>query len=158
MLRARATPTDDRLAAQWLSASELALWRRQSSRDRAHAARVARRLLRANHDDLTLLKAALLHDVGKSIARVGLHDRVVLVLLQAFTSGWLKRLTGPAPTRQSAGWAATLSVLRHHATIGAELARAAGSSAEVVALIADHDCVDAAIDHRLARLRWADID
>lgn len=151
--RTRATPADLALARRYLGPAELALWRRQSARDQGHSARVLRRLLAAGERDPALLRAALLHDTGKSLARVTLAHRIALVLLQAAGEPWLSRLArsnGPGPLR-------ALDVLNRHAALGAALAEQAGSGLEVADLIRRHDGPTGG-DPRLRRLRQADRD
>ncbi|MDQ7028645.1 MAG: HD domain-containing protein, partial [Ardenticatenia bacterium] len=61
----RPSPEDEALAVEVLPPALLTLYHRMSPRDRAHAARVCRSLLRDGVDEPVLLQAALLHDVGK---------------------------------------------------------------------------------------------
>ena len=71
--------TDDAWAREQLSADEQRLWRRMSGTDRRHAVRVAREAQRTLGDRATpdVLAAALLHDVGKTVAGLGTYGRVV---------------------------------------------------------------------------------
>ena len=76
------TAVDDEWARTRLSESEQDLWTRMARVDRRHAARVARRVdaeLGERATD-TVLAAALLHDVGKTIPDLGTFGRVVATL------------------------------------------------------------------------------
>lgn len=153
LVRTSAGPGDGALAARHLSAAEFELWARLSGRDRGHSVRVLRRLLAAGEPDALLLKAALLHDIGKAVVPVRLWHRIALVLLEAAGEPWPSRLA----RADGRAWSRTLEVLHRHAAIGAELARAAGSEPALVDLIARHDG-PIGDDRRLRRLRRADRD
>jgi hypothetical protein len=81
---------DERWAAGWLSEAETALWRSQPTVDRAHTIAVARRVIaaRAGGDESAseaprwLIAAALLHDVGKAEAHLGVAGRTLATALE----------------------------------------------------------------------------
>ncbi len=128
---------------------ERQLFEAMTRRDQQHCLEVYRRLRAQGHDDHDLLTAALLHDVGKG--RVALWHRVAYVLLAAGAPGLLARLAAPGEGR---GWRQALYRCRHHAKLGAELARRAGSSPAAVALIGAEEV--ATDGGRLAALQAAD--
>lgn len=136
-------------AFRLLSEPERRLFESMTLRDRQHCLEVYARLREQGHDDRDLLAAALLHDVGKG--QVALWHRVAYVLLQASAPGLLQRLASPD---QGRGWRPALHRCLHHPELGAELARQAGSSSQVIALIraAEYD----APDERLLALQSAD--
>ncbi len=107
------------------------LFRRMPRDGQAHALRVLRDLKRAGHDHPSLLAAALLHDAGKSAARITPLTRAIFVTVERLAPSWLNRL--PAT-----GWRAPLAALRDHARVGAEWARATGCDDLTVSLIARH--------------------
>jgi len=108
-----------------------ALFRRMPRDGQAHALRVLRDLKRAGHDHPSLLAAALLHDAGKSAARVTPLTRSIFVVVKRIAPAWLGRLL-------AGGWRAPLVALRDHPRVGAEWARAAGCDELTVSLIARH--------------------
>ncbi len=129
----------DGLASTWLSGDLRDLFNGMSSHDRAHAARVATRILAdgglAPSSDLMV--AALLHDVAKGgtpavPGRVRLLDRTARVLLGRFAP----RLLAIA-TRRPTFPGLYLAV--HHARFGADLVRDAGGSERACWLIAAHE-------------------
>lgn len=69
-------------AVEQLLPGEVVLWQRMSRVDRRHAAGVARRVQAELGDDATrpVLAAALLHDVGKVDANLGVYGRVIATL------------------------------------------------------------------------------
>lgn len=136
-------------AFRLLREPERRLFATMTLRDQQHCLDVYRRLRQQGHDDPDLLAAALLHDVGKG--RIALWHRVAYVLLEARVPALLRRLAVPG---EGQGWRQALYRCRHHPELGAELAREAGSSDQVVALIrAD---ARASPDGRLMALQAAD--
>jgi hypothetical protein len=73
---------DQAWAGTQLTEGERQLWQRMSRADRRHAAGVARRVAAALGEEATreVLAAALLHDVGKTLAGFGAYRRVVATL------------------------------------------------------------------------------
>lgn len=69
-------------AEQHLLPGELVLWQRMSRADRRHAAGVARRVCAELGEEATrpVVAAALLHDVGKVDANLGVYGRVIATL------------------------------------------------------------------------------
>ena len=132
-----------------LGEPQLQLYRQMSSMDQRHCLATYRALRDGGHADPSLLCAALLHDAGKTLGPVRIWHRVGAVLARALAPGlWV-------PARGTPGsllypW----YVHRQHAALGAELARQAGSSSEVVWLVAHHEDQTPAVDgdQRMNRL------
>ncbi len=106
------------------------LFESMTPRDQQHCLDVYRRLCAAGHDDLDLLTAALLHDAGKGA--ISLWHRVAFVLLDRAAPALLRRVARPG---DGASWRATMYRCLHHEELGAQLARAAGSSERTATLI-----------------------
>lgn len=113
---------------------ERRLFASMTPRDQQHCLDVYARLRAKSGDDRELLVAALLHDAGKG--RVALWHRVAYVLLAARAPRLLDRAAAPG---EGDGWRQALYRCRHHETLGAALARAAGATERVAALIAGDD-------------------
>ncbi len=121
--------------AQLLDPGEVELWRRMPSRDRRHAAGVARRVERALGGEASrpVLAAALLHDVGKVVSDLGTYGRVVATVSGA--------VAGP---QQAVAWTETLGFTRRvgqyleHPRLGADLLALAGSDPLTVAWTREH--------------------
>src|SRR2546423_666734 len=104
-----------------------------SSADQRHSLDLCERLWRDGHVNPDLLRAALLHDVGKGTARFSVGVRVLYHLAAIGCpplAGWL--------SISSMGWRRPFYIVAHHPRIGAAASKEAGSTARVVALIAGH--------------------
>jgi putative nucleotidyltransferase with HDIG domain len=121
---------DDGFAATRLPETEMALYRAMDPRDRDHACRVARRLLADTPDaDPLLVRAALLHDVGKAESPYRLWERIAVHLWSPD-----ERVLARLPR----AWTAVWSRHRDHAERGAAALRAAGGDPRVADLIERH--------------------
>lgn len=125
-LRPRWSPGERAWAAERLTPAQLALFDAMAVPDRAHALRVARRLAREGAP-AWVLEAALLHDCGKP-ADYGLAARSLGVLLDRLAGD----VSGEPGVRGVRRW---LQIYRWHDRWGLEAARAAGTSAEAIALL-----------------------
>jgi len=107
-----------------LTIQELDLWRTQAIVDQRHSYDIARRftLLRAqaSRDEIA---GALLHDIGKIEAELGIVARVFATIL-------------PLPTRR-------FRVYRNHQQRGAQLLQMIGCNESTIALVAGHPDSDA---------------
>jgi putative nucleotidyltransferase with HDIG domain len=154
-LRARPDPAVDAELRQLLGSE--AQWRllaRLAPFDRAHHLCVYHTLFAAGQRDPDLLRAALLHDVGKADehGHVRAVHRAASVVLRRLAPAALRWLTA----RDRRGPLHGLYLARQHAALGAALARAAGVSERCCALIAHHEDEQALDDPALAALVAAD--
>lgn len=135
---------------QYLDQPQLQLYRQMSSMDRRHCVAVCRALREGGHTDLSLLRAALLHDAGKTLGPARVWHRVAAVLARALAPGrWAHAQDADPGTLLYPFY-----VHRQHAALGAELARQAGAGSEVVWLVAHHedDMPPVGGDQRMNRL------
>jgi hypothetical protein len=118
---------DDAFAADWLPPAEYGLYLRMDRRDRAHACLVARTVLRLEPQAGSVtLRAALLHDVGKTVQP---YNPLHRVLVHLHTPAGLPR--EPLQPGLRGAW----QVRTHHEAIGAEMIRAAGGDDRVATLV-----------------------
>ena len=121
---------DDGFAESRLSAAEYALYADMDVRDRHHACQVAQAVLsEVPAASKVLVRAALLHDVGKSGARYRAWERILVHLYTPRSLPREPRLGG-----LRGAWQRRL----HHEHYGAELIRRAGGDAEVANIVARH--------------------
>jgi putative nucleotidyltransferase with HDIG domain len=127
-------------AAEWERASQVldgelaALFLRMLPPDQAHALRVYAILQDKGLTDQDLLAAALLHDIGKSVHRPSILDRIIVVLANQFFPRKVLQWGKSEPT----GWRRPFSIAFQHPRWGAELAASQGASPRVVELIRRH--------------------
>jgi HD domain len=126
-------------ARELLSVPEARLFFSMERRDQRHALEVTGRL-REKTDERALLVAALLHDCGKGSVPVWL--RILNVLSPAAVGGMAS---------DGDGWRGAAYRLRHHAEIGAEMAREAGCASLTVRLIEGHVTPEEATQMELLR-------
>ena len=131
-VRARVSGDEIAILEQHLDPSQRDLFRQMSPIDQRHCLDVFNNLLRQGHSDPDLLRAALLHDVGKR----GIHlwHRVAGVLLEAFWPTLLEKLAVNRPQ----SWLYGFYIYWYHADVSAELAGRSGCSPSVVELIRGH--------------------
>lgn len=125
-------PADERWVAAVLSPAQHAQWRLQPSHDRRHTIRVARtveaRLAGTPYEgDLRWIAAALLHDIGKLDARLGVYGRVVATVSAAaagddLADAWSERR----------GFTRRVGLYLRHPELGADRIRLAGGPEEAV--------------------------
>ena len=137
-----------------LQPAEWELVARMTAGDRAHLFETRRRLEATGCLDPALLKAAVLHDIGKvdDRGRVYLAHRVAVVLLRRFAPRLLDVLAG----RGVPGWRYGFYLAIEHPRVGAELARLAGCDPRVCWLIVHHQDEGASGDVGLALLQAVD--
>lgn len=112
-----------------LSPPERELFWRLAPSDQRHSLAVMRYLRRLS-DDRVLLRAALVHDVGKASAPLRLWQRVAHVLVRAWAPGiaaWL--------AASDDGWRRGFYVLAHHEHLGAEMLGQIGAEPDILRLV-----------------------
>ena len=158
-LNTRLSPAESQSAERLLGPGLFELFGRMSPGEQAHSYRVAQTLIAAGHTEPELLLAALLHDVGKTRAPLGLWERTLVVLGGGFAPGLAARMgraeNGPRP------WQRPFITAAQHADWGAEMAECAGAPLRAVALIRRHQAAPPVPprtedDRLLAALRQAD--
>ncbi|MCB0216776.1 MAG: hypothetical protein KDH92_09090 [Chloroflexi bacterium] len=154
---ARRDPPDDGPARALLPPPLFDAFRQMPAEDRRHVLTVLADLRDRGESDPALLQAALLHDLGKAGAGVGLIHRVARVLLwRAWPRAWAWLSARPT------GWRRPFWVVARHPERGALWVEALGGSPELVALIRHHEAPAPAAwqGQDLARwhaaLAWAD--
>lgn len=135
VLSARVDPDELAILDRYLCPGERDLFLSMRVADQRHSIDLCRRLQRDGHADPDLLRAALLHDVGKAFGSLPLPHRVAFALCRMIApdfARWLAERDRPA-------WRRPFYLAAHHADIGARAAERAGSNPRVVCLIGGHD-------------------
>ncbi len=132
---ARIREEDRALVERILPPAAQALFWRMPRGDQRHSLAVARALLARGETHPALLRAALLHDVGKAAAPLTPWERVLVVLGSACPRSWRAALARWPVLRR---WIAQVRRYRAHPEIGAAWAMEAGCDPLTAALIRRH--------------------
>ncbi|MCR5757576.1 MAG: HD domain-containing protein [Selenomonas sp.] len=156
-ITARITPADRQWVAENLSTEAQVLFYAMHPADQYHALHVAKTALAlwAQHpagDRSLLLRAALLHDVGRVQGDMDIWGKVLAVLLKHFLPEWSRHL-GSLPE----GWLGhILYVYYHHPEIGALKLEKIGLASEAALVRRHHTPAEEKEPPELALLRAAD--
>lgn len=137
-LTARIDENDEQELARLLTPTQRALFRRMAPNDRRHSVNVCATLRQAGHDDVDLLAAALLHDVGKAAERIWLWQRTLIVLLERWAPSLLSWLARGSHQSAAPWWRRAFVINRIHPELGADWVAEAGCSPLTVTLIRRH--------------------
>jgi len=139
-LGAQPDPNELSLAASLLTSAQMVLFSELQPTEQAHALNILSRLLDQGETHPDLLAAALLHDCGKQLSPLTPLERVWIVIaqklfpLRARDWGRVERELLVRVPR----WRRSLVVAEQHPAWGAEMARQAGASPLLEALIRRH--------------------
>ncbi len=128
-LFAKITPADETFIQIYLTKGEALLFHRLRVGEQRHSLNIAYDCLEASPYHRMLIKAALLHDVGKVNSNLTLiHKALVVVIMKL-----------PIPERILPGFLKkALYYKRQHPTLGAELLKRIGTEPSVVFLVRHH--------------------
>lgn len=134
----RPRASDRAWVTEVLEPAELALWERQPAHDQRHTIGVARGVAAMLDEtvyagDPTWLAAALLHDIGKLDAALGVYGRVVATVAGVVAG----RDMAPAWAGRR-GFTRRVGLYLQHGAIGSELVRVAGGRELVAAWAGAH--------------------
>lgn len=82
---------DEEFIIKYLNKIELELFNKLPIYDKVHCIRTAKEVEKKSIKNYMLIKAALLHDIGKVQTKLNLIDKSIMVLLDKFTRGKIKR-------------------------------------------------------------------
>ena len=127
-------PVDAAYATKYLTPELLRLFQRMPRAEQHHGIDICRKLAAQGHTDPDLFTAALLHDVGKTMAPPRIWERVFVVLAEHFVPVRARRWGEGEPRGLRRGFVTR----RMHPRWGAKMVEQAGASARVVAFICRH--------------------
>ncbi|MEI7645850.1 MAG: hypothetical protein WCJ55_16385 [Chloroflexales bacterium] len=151
-LRAQVGVDERVLVARTLTDAERRLFERMPTYDQRHCLDVYHTLVTAGHSDPLLLRAAMIHDCGKvdddgRALRLGWY--IIATLLRRLPALYLAAAaSGRGPLRP-------IRIYAEHAWRGAQMAAAAASPPEIVAIIRHYH--DPTPTGMAAILQWADM-
>lgn len=164
-IQAVVTPQDQEFAAQFLTPPEYALFWQMNVPDQRHCLNVAYTIIEyftsGSFRDINrtvVIKAALLHDIGRRCGDVSTVDKILAVAARSMLGSEILQRWGRL------GRGGVLENLRHafyvsawHPQIGADLLRSVGSEESVIQLVrCHHDPPDLTDSRELRLLRYAD--
>lgn len=162
-LRAAPASADLKLAQTYLTPAQMELFSRMQASEQAHSLQVCKQLV--HEENLDLLVAALLHDVGKSRHPLSVWERVLIVFMKSLFPRQLKQWGTYSPTGNGGLPMDSLRrpfiVAEQHPQWGADMASAAGASPIAIRLILQHQNVldsepETLEDRLLVKLQAAD--
>ncbi len=142
-LFAKMEPKDHAVVDRYLNEIEKLLFYRMQPAVQKHCVNVAETVsviagARPDLDHSLLMKAALLHDIGKSGLKISLTDRIWYVLVRKFSSGLAQKLARPGKSPLMSRLRNAFYIHLNHGKIGASMAQNAGLSEELVFFVRNH--------------------
>jgi putative nucleotidyltransferase with HDIG domain len=122
---------DYALAREHLDREEMALFQRLPAHEKRHALDTARTIeeFQVGHNKDVLIKAALLHDIGKSGSGIGIVRKSVMVLMDRYFSSISRNLSKRIKM---------FGIYYNHPDIGANMLESIGTDVQVVQLVRYH--------------------
>ena len=132
------TPEEHELVDRLLSPAEKELFYRFAVNDQNHSIRVVKYIIINQHSNRSLLKAALLHDIGKiKSGRLSIVDRSIAVAVKAILPK-LSQAWGQGTLDTSFRFQKPSIVRAQHAEWGAEMMQKIDSDPLAVSLVRRH--------------------
>ncbi|MEC9113928.1 MAG: HD domain-containing protein [Actinomycetota bacterium] len=126
-------PSDVDWAKGILLKSEFALWEKMSASDQKHSIAVAKMARNELPHDAVIIRAGLLHDIGKTAVRSGVVIRVAAAIAKPLANqDTINRWS------QGKGPLATLGALMAYPQLGASMLREVGSDEFIVRWATEH--------------------
>jgi putative nucleotidyltransferase with HDIG domain len=134
------SPEDAAFASEYLSPAECQLFWRLSVQDQVHSIRVARTSLLSladfpELDGRDVVRGALLHDIGKTQADLGIVFRTIWTLIAKVAPNALERLSARFGDARPGTLRHRMYVQARHAEIGADILADTGTDETVRALV-----------------------
>lgn len=145
-LFAKMTPSDQAFYKQYLTAKEITLFEQLKVYDQKHSVLVAKYLAQLTPEDPYMIKAGLLHDIGKQVYPLNPVEKGLMVILHKLSKG---KIQGFKALKMVKGY-------YEHPLLGYQLLEACGEyDAHFLMLVRDHHQKQIT-DEQLKRLKQAD--
>lgn len=121
---------------KYLNEEDLLLFNRLKVNDKHHCVRVCKDAIKFNStlnknekvEEVKLARAALLHDVGKSVLHLSLIDKSIIVILDRITKGKIRKYKNNRK----------INIYYDHPKEGYEILKEKGYSEEILEVVRDH--------------------
>lgn len=131
-IRAQITDGDKKFIKEYLNEIELQIFNRMNDMDKKHSINTARDVKKACEGKKIncqmLIKVSLLHDVGKSQYKMNVIEKSIVVLLNKFTKGKIKKYSNIK----------CINIYYNHANIGYEIFKELGYNESFLFLVKNH--------------------
>lgn len=160
-LTSKMTEEDRLFVHQHLNIKEAALFFSLPEYEQKHGVVVAQKMLKEAEgikmiDERKLVRLGLLHDIGKSAAKLSVWSKAILVILRRFIPPLYDRLAEMGINERSSKIFRRFYVHKHHGEIGAEILSKIAEEKEMVEEIRSHDRPSASHDVYMEFLDRAD--
>jgi putative nucleotidyltransferase with HDIG domain len=142
-VKTRLTLSDIEFVRAYLTQVEQVLFYRMALQDQRHALLLAQTFLGRHHthdytwvDTSIFIRAALLHDVGKSFLPISVWSRSMYVILQNWKGGAL--LAKKATAQATKPFWQKMAVLANHGELGAQMLQSIGTLSEIIEVARSH--------------------
>lgn len=131
-IRAQITEKDKKFIEKYLNKLELQIFNKMNDMDKKHSINTARDVKKEckgkKINYRMLIKVALLHDIGKSEYDINIIEKSIVVLLNKFTKGKIKKYSNIK----------CIDIYYNHANIGYEIFKELGYNESFLFLIKNH--------------------
>ena len=166
-LSSKMTEEDRLFAHQHLNIKEAALFFSLPIYEQKHGVVVAEKMLafaahagrtagHKNIDKRKLVRLGLLHDIGKSAAKLSILDKGILVIIHKLIPPLYDQLAGWGNNERSPKWLRRYYVHKHHGTIGAEILSRIAEEKDIIDEVRSHDYPNTSHDLYMKILDKAD--
>ncbi|GAA0182640.1 HD domain-containing protein [Clostridium sediminicola] len=131
-LSAHITQSDEEFLKEYLNKNEINLFNKMSIMDKKHSINTARDVkkicMNKQINSIMLIRVALLHDIGKSEYKLNVIEKSIVVILNKFSKGKIKKYSNIK----------CIDIYYNHASIGYEMLKQFNYSELFLFLIKNH--------------------
>ena len=142
IISSRYTKNDQAFARKYLTLEEMALFSKLPVFEQKHSVKTAKSMLRYIHgknlDERKVAKIGLLHDIGKSLIRLSVLDKILMVVIRAFKEDWYDYLAKMGESEKSPKFFRRFFVHKHHDALGEKLLSNLPVDKEVAHIVGRH--------------------